>query len=165
PADRRTARCGGGRDHRSVPGEEHGGRRRRMGRRRGGATPRRRRLHRRVRGGASLSRYPHPRYRWRHQRDTPEPGGETIGVHIMTVLRSTLDTSTAEYSTNREAMLGKLDELEAEHAEAVAGGGEKYVRRHRERGKLLARERIELLLDEDSPLLELDRQSTRLNSR
>src|SRR5699024_3550263 len=73
----------------------------------------------------------------------------------MTVLRSTLDTSTAEYSTNREAMLGKLDELEAEHAEAVAGGGEKYVRRHKDRGKLLARERIELLLDEDSPFLEL----------
>src|SRR5699024_4582179 len=38
---------------------------------------------------------------------------------------------------------------------AVAGGGEKYVRRHRDRGKLLARERIELLLDEDAPFLEL----------
>ena len=35
------------------------------------------------------------------------------------------------------------------------GGGEKYVERHRERGKLLARERIELLLDPDSPFLEL----------
>ncbi|MFD2416099.1 acyl-CoA carboxylase subunit beta [Amycolatopsis pigmentata] len=52
-------------------------------------------------------------------------------------------------------MLAKLAELEAEHAKAVAGGGEKYVERHRKRGKLLARERIELLLDEDSPFLEL----------
>ncbi|WP_113702634.1 acyl-CoA carboxylase subunit beta [Nonomuraea lactucae] len=52
-------------------------------------------------------------------------------------------------------MLGKLAELEAEHAKAVAGGGEKYVERHRARGKLLARERIELLLDPDSPFLEL----------
>src|SRR5690606_40196842 len=43
----------------------------------------------------------------------------------------------------------------AEHAKAVAGGGEKYVERHRKRGKLLARERIELLLDEDSPFMEL----------
>ncbi|MFP3964393.1 carboxyl transferase domain-containing protein [Actinomadura fulvescens] len=52
-------------------------------------------------------------------------------------------------------MLAKLAELEAEHAKALAGGGEKYVTRHRKRGKLLARERIELLLDPDSPFLEL----------
>jgi len=55
----------------------------------------------------------------------------------------------------RDAMLAKLDELQTEHAKALAGGGEKYVRRHHERGKLLARERIELLIDEDSPFLEL----------
>nr|WP_051301657.1 carboxyl transferase domain-containing protein [Actinomadura rifamycini] len=52
-------------------------------------------------------------------------------------------------------MLEKLAELDAEHAKALAGGGEKYVERHRRRGKLLARERIELLLDRDSPFLEL----------
>ncbi|MFV2177456.1 acyl-CoA carboxylase subunit beta [Actinomadura sp. LOL_016] len=52
-------------------------------------------------------------------------------------------------------MLEKLAELDAEHAKALAGGGEKYVARHRGRGKLLARERIELLLDRDSPFLEL----------
>ncbi|MDL4777844.1 MULTISPECIES: acyl-CoA carboxylase subunit beta [Thermomonosporaceae] len=52
-------------------------------------------------------------------------------------------------------MLAKLAELDAEHAKALAGGGEKYVTRHRGRGKLLARERIELLLDPDSPFLEL----------
>ncbi|MET9242281.1 carboxyl transferase domain-containing protein [Nonomuraea sp. NPDC003709] len=52
-------------------------------------------------------------------------------------------------------MLAKLGELDAEHAKAVAGGGEKYVERHRRRGKLLARERIELLIDPDSPFLEL----------
>ena len=49
-------------------------------------------------------------------------------------------------------MLAKLAELDAEHAKALAGGGEKYVARHRERGKLLARERIELLLDPDTPV-------------
>ena len=42
--------------------------------------------------------------------------------------------------TNREAMLEKLAELEAEHVKALAGGGEKYVERHHKRGKLLARE-------------------------
>jgi len=55
----------------------------------------------------------------------------------------------------REAMLAKLADLETELAKAVAGGGEKYVARHRDRGKLTARERIELLLDEGSPFLEL----------
>ncbi len=68
---------------------------------------------------------------------------------------STLDTSGPDYARRREAMLGKLAELDAEHAKAVAGGGERYVRRHRDRGKLLARERIELLVDPDSPFLEL----------
>lgn len=70
-------------------------------------------------------------------------------------LRSTLDTAGPEYRERRAAMLGKLAELDAEHAKALAGGGDKYVQRHRRRGKLLARERIELLLDPDSPFLEL----------
>jgi acyl-CoA carboxylase subunit beta len=66
-----------------------------------------------------------------------------------------VDPTGAEFAANREAMLAKLDELAAEQAKAAAGGGEKYVTRHRNRGKLLARERIELLIDEDSPFLEL----------
>ena len=73
----------------------------------------------------------------------------------MTVLTSALDTTGAAYAARRAAMLARLAELEAEHAKAVAGGGPKYVERHRKRGKLLARERIELLVDPDSPFLEL----------
>ncbi|WP_431874883.1 acyl-CoA carboxylase subunit beta [Amycolatopsis sacchari] len=73
----------------------------------------------------------------------------------MSVIRSAVDTASEEFAANKEAMLAKLAEIEAEHAKAIAGGGEKYVARHRKRGKLLARERIELLLDEDSPFLEL----------
>ncbi|MFD4986555.1 acyl-CoA carboxylase subunit beta [Streptomyces sp. NPDC058374] len=73
----------------------------------------------------------------------------------MTVLATALDTASAEYAAHREALLGKLDALGIEHAKALAGGGEKYVERHLKRGKLLARERIELLLDEDTPFLEL----------
>jgi acyl-CoA carboxylase subunit beta len=57
--------------------------------------------------------------------------------------------------SNREAMLDKLTGLDAEQAKAVAGGGEKYVERHHARGKLLPRERIELLLDEGAAFLEL----------
>jgi acetyl-CoA carboxylase carboxyltransferase component len=52
-------------------------------------------------------------------------------------------------------MLDKLADLDAEHAKAVAGGGERSVDRHHKRGKLLPRERIELLVDEGSAFLEL----------
>ncbi len=55
----------------------------------------------------------------------------------------------------RQSMLAKLAELETEHAKAVAGGGEKYVARHHQRGKLMPRERIELLVDPGSAFLEL----------
>ena len=57
--------------------------------------------------------------------------------------------------SRHEAMLEKLVALDEEHAKAVAGGGEKYVDRHHARGKLLPRERIELLVDEGSAFLEL----------
>ncbi|TMR08683.1 acyl-CoA carboxylase subunit beta [Nonomuraea turkmeniaca] len=71
------------------------------------------------------------------------------------MIRTRVDAHGDDYRQRREAMLAKLAELDAEHAKAVAGGGEKYVERHRKRGKLLARERIELLVDPDSPFLEL----------
>ncbi len=73
----------------------------------------------------------------------------------MTALASTLDPRSPEYAEAAEAMTAKLAEIEAEHAKALAGGGEKYVKRHHDRGKMTARERIETLLDPDSPFLEL----------
>src|SRR5205807_2404514 len=53
------------------------------------------------------------------------------------------------------ALLDQLDQVNAEHAKAVAGGGPKYTERHHARGRLLPRERIELLVDPRSPFLEL----------
>lgn len=73
----------------------------------------------------------------------------------MTVLRSAVDPHSPEFDDAAEAMMAKLAELDAELSKAVGGGGEKYVQRHHARGKMTARERIELLLDEDSPFLEL----------
>ncbi|WP_182347954.1 acyl-CoA carboxylase subunit beta [Tomitella gaofuii] len=73
----------------------------------------------------------------------------------MSTLKTLLDTGSEEYRAAADAMGRKLDEVGAEVDKALAGGGEKYVERHRKRGKLLARERIELLIDEDSPFLEL----------
>jgi acyl-CoA carboxylase subunit beta len=73
----------------------------------------------------------------------------------VSILASALDTRGAAYAARREAMLARLAEMDAEHAKALAGGGPRYTERHRRRGKLLARERIELLVDPDSPFLEL----------
>jgi acetyl-CoA carboxylase carboxyltransferase component len=52
-------------------------------------------------------------------------------------------------------MLERLAEIDGLLAQARAGGGAKYVERHRARGKMLPRERIDLLLDRDAPFLEL----------
>jgi acetyl-CoA carboxylase carboxyltransferase component len=52
-------------------------------------------------------------------------------------------------------MLERLAELDALLLQTREGGGPEKLERHRRRGKLLARERIELLLDRDSPFLEL----------
>jgi acetyl-CoA carboxylase carboxyltransferase component len=68
---------------------------------------------------------------------------------------SAVDVRGADFAERRAVMLGRLAEVAAAHAEALAGGGPKYQERHRSRGKLTARERVELLLDPDTPFLEL----------
>ncbi len=73
----------------------------------------------------------------------------------MPILRTRIDPRSETFVANRAAMLEHIAALEALVARAKAGGGEKYVSRHHQRGKLLSRERIELLLDPDSPFLEL----------
>ena len=73
----------------------------------------------------------------------------------MEVLRSNVDVRSETYKANREGFLEQLAVLYEQLAMLRAGGGEKYVKRHLERGKLMARERIELLLDRHSPFLEL----------
>ena len=69
--------------------------------------------------------------------------------------KTTVDTTSPTYLSNRKQMLAKVQDLAEQHAKALAGGGEKYVDRHHQRGKLTARERIELLLDPDTAFLEL----------
>ena len=73
----------------------------------------------------------------------------------MTVLPDRVDPRSPDAQANSEAMLAQLALVEEQLDAARAGGGQKYVDRHRARGKLLARERIELLLDRDAPFLEL----------
>jgi acetyl-CoA carboxylase carboxyltransferase component len=71
------------------------------------------------------------------------------------VLPNRIDAHSDTFRANREVSLALIEELEAQQAVALAGGGERYSERHHARGKLLARERIELLVDRDSPFLEL----------
>jgi acyl-CoA carboxylase subunit beta len=71
------------------------------------------------------------------------------------VLTSDVDLASPTHLANREAQLGLLAEHETQLDLARGGGGEQYVARHRARGKLTARERIELLLDLHAPFLEL----------
>jgi len=73
----------------------------------------------------------------------------------MTPLRTRIDPRSDAFQRNHDANLESVAELQRLLAKARAGGGEKYVNRHLARGKLLPRTRVELLLDRDSPFLEL----------
>ncbi|WTX00070.1 acyl-CoA carboxylase subunit beta [Streptomycetaceae bacterium NBC_01309] len=73
----------------------------------------------------------------------------------MPVLRSRAELPGATYTANRDAQLAAIGRLDEQLELARAGGGARYVERHRARGRLTARERVELLLDRDAPFLEL----------
>jgi 3-methylcrotonyl-CoA carboxylase beta subunit len=73
----------------------------------------------------------------------------------MEPLETHLDPTSADFRKNREHLQALVDELNAKLAVARAGGGEKYIARHKEQGKMPPRERIAALLDPDTPFLEL----------
>src|SRR4249919_403811 len=76
----------------------------------------------------------------------------------MPVLRSRLDPDAPETRANHDAMCALVADLRARQdvvAGRGAGGDEASIERHRERGKLPVRERIERLLDPGSAFLEL----------
>jgi 3-methylcrotonyl-CoA carboxylase beta subunit len=73
----------------------------------------------------------------------------------MTDIQTTLDTESREFGDNAEAMKGLVADLRAQFDIAMQGGSEEARARHVTRGKLLARERINLLLDPGTPFLEL----------
>ncbi len=71
------------------------------------------------------------------------------------VIATRIDPRSEEFRSNLEANRAAVDKLTSALHEATQGGGEKYVTRHKAAGKLLPRERIELLLNRDSYFLEL----------
>src|SRR5208283_3274127 len=60
-----------------------------------------------------------------------------------------------EFSENATAMRALAEEVRDLHDEVLAGGGPQYVERHRGRGKMMVRERLEALVDPGTPVLEL----------
>jgi acetyl-CoA carboxylase carboxyltransferase component len=73
----------------------------------------------------------------------------------MNPLPTKVDPASADFRKNRERSAALVAGLRAKLAEARKGGSEKSRRLHAGRGKLSARERIERLLDPDTPFLEL----------
>ncbi|MGH7898013.1 MAG: carboxyl transferase domain-containing protein, partial [Candidatus Binatia bacterium] len=70
-------------------------------------------------------------------------------------IESKIDPSSAEFQENVAHNRGLAEELGRRIDEARRGGPEQHRERHKRRGKMLARERIDALLDPGSPFLEL----------
>jgi acetyl-CoA carboxylase carboxyltransferase component len=73
----------------------------------------------------------------------------------MEPIETHLDPSSEEFKGNAQRIQSLVDELNGRVARAREGGGEKYLARHREQGKVPVRERIAALLDPGTPFLEL----------
>ncbi|RDE25001.1 methylcrotonoyl-CoA carboxylase [Motiliproteus coralliicola] len=73
----------------------------------------------------------------------------------MAILESKINPRSAEYQQKQEQMHEAVQELRDKVETIAQGGGAKYQERHTSRGKLLPRERINRLLDEGSPFMEL----------
>jgi 3-methylcrotonyl-CoA carboxylase beta subunit/propionyl-CoA carboxylase len=73
----------------------------------------------------------------------------------MELIQSQLNTNSDEYRQNYEHNKQLATELGERISQVKAGGGEKYMQRHLEQGKLPVRERVELLCDHGTPWLEL----------
>ncbi len=71
-----------------------------------------------------------------------------------TALDSSLDRNTEKFRSNRERVETLVHDLRETVAEVKKGGPPEYRDRHRDRGKLLPRDRVQRLLDPGSPFLE-----------
>jgi 3-methylcrotonyl-CoA carboxylase beta subunit len=73
----------------------------------------------------------------------------------MAVLGSQLDTASADFTANAEALRAQVEDLRSRLEEASLGGGDDARIKHLKRDKMLPRDRISTLLDRDSEFLEL----------
>ncbi|MFT4939247.1 MAG: 3-methylcrotonyl-CoA carboxylase beta subunit [Paraglaciecola sp.] len=70
-------------------------------------------------------------------------------------ITSKINTKNQDFADNAAHMQIQVDDLKDKILQVKLGGGEKANKRHTDRGKLLPRERVNTLLDEGSPFLEL----------
>ncbi|QAU47193.1 carboxyl transferase domain-containing protein [Bradyrhizobium guangzhouense] len=70
-------------------------------------------------------------------------------------LHSSIDPSSSDFARNADAMRGLVADLREKLAQVAGGGGESSRNRHTARGKMLARERVDLLVDPGTSFLEL----------
>ena len=80
------------------------------------------------------------------------PSGE---LRDMDRLPTRIDRNSEDFNRRRDFNIQLVDELKQKINVVKEGGGQKYVDRHRSRGKLLARERINEICDPGTPFLEL----------
>ena len=73
----------------------------------------------------------------------------------MPVIPTALDRRSDAFRANEAAMRALVEDLRDKSATIGEGGDEASRKRHQGRGKLLARERVRLLIDPGSPFLEL----------
>src|SRR5438105_4507775 len=73
----------------------------------------------------------------------------------MPALKSLIDIGSAGFGRNAEAMKGLVVDLREKLDLVMRGGSDEAKARHAARGKLLARERVQLLVDPQAPFLEL----------
>ncbi|WP_439518072.1 carboxyl transferase domain-containing protein [Hydrogenophaga sp.] len=73
----------------------------------------------------------------------------------MPILETQLNARSADFQANARAMRAVVDDLRAQVEKATLGGGEAARAKHTKRGKLLPRDRVQMLLDPGTPFLEL----------
>lgn len=73
----------------------------------------------------------------------------------MTILQSKVNPRSEEFQANHASMTKAVDDLYSKVATIQKGGGPKYQERHVARGKMLPRDRINTLLDDGAPFLEI----------
>ena len=72
----------------------------------------------------------------------------------MDILESNVDTNSKEFQENKDHYSKLIEDLQSKLEEIRMGGGRKSIERHLSRGKMFVRDRVEAILDPDSPFLE-----------
>ena len=77
----------------------------------------------------------------------------------MNIIESKLNPRSDDFKANAEAMRALVDDLKQKVAAMALGGGQAARDKHTARGKLLPRDRVQMLLDPGTPFLELSQMA------